>query len=67
MSTNYLDHPFQTEHHHRGKVPPPEAASQLYDIIEAAEAVDETHVPQQSYVPSQPAKDQALFDANASH
>jgi hypothetical protein len=47
-------------------VPPPEAASGLYDIIEAAEAIDESHVPQQSYVPSQPPRDQALFDANTS-
>lgn len=50
-----------------GKVPPPEAASQLYDIIEAAEALDESNVPQQSYVPSAPpaqGSSNQLFDAN---
>ncbi|EGG04592.1 uncharacterized protein MELLADRAFT_72327 [Melampsora larici-populina 98AG31] len=35
-----------------GKVPPPEAASDLYDVIETAEQVDESGVPQESYVPS---------------
>lgn len=34
-----------------GKVPAPEAASALYEVVEAAEAVDETGVPQQAYVP----------------
>lgn len=34
-----------------GKVPAPEAASAMYEVVEAAEAVDETGVPQQSYVP----------------
>jgi len=35
-----------------GKVPPPEVASALYDVIETAEQLDESHVPQQSYVSS---------------
>jgi len=45
-----------------GKVPPPEAASALYDIIEGAEGMDESSVPQQSYLPP-PADKSALFDA----
>lgn len=35
-----------------GKVPAPEAASALYEVVEAAEAIDETGVPQQAYVPA---------------
>jgi lipid-binding SYLF domain-containing protein len=35
-----------------GKVPPPEAASALYDIIETAEQVDESGLPQQAYIPT---------------
>lgn len=35
-----------------GKVPPPEAASNLYDVIETAEQVDESGIPQESYVPT---------------
>ncbi|KIK90546.1 hypothetical protein PAXRUDRAFT_831605 [Paxillus rubicundulus Ve08.2h10] len=34
-----------------GRVPPPEVASKLYEIIEAAEGLDETGVPQAAYVP----------------
>ncbi|CAO1623560.1 unnamed protein product [Parajaminaea phylloscopi] len=34
-----------------GKVPAPEAASALYEVVEAAEAIDETGVPQQAYIP----------------
>ncbi|CAD6570440.1 MAG: hypothetical protein CYPHOPRED_003940 [Cyphobasidiales sp. Tagirdzhanova-0007] len=45
-----------------GKVPPPEVASQLYDIIEAAESLDENSLPQESYIP--PPAGQALFDAH---
>lgn len=36
-------------------------ASQLYDVIEAAEAVDESNVPQESYIPE---PSQPIFDAN---
>lgn len=36
-----------------GKVPAPEAASSMYEVIEAAEAVDETHVPEKAFIPSQ--------------
>lgn len=35
-----------------GKVPAPEAASAMYEVIEAAELVDESKLPQQAYVPS---------------
>ncbi|KAI0279171.1 DUF500-domain-containing protein [Russula aff. rugulosa BPL654] len=35
-----------------GRVPPPEVASRLYEIIEAAEGLDETGLPDESYVPS---------------
>ncbi|KNZ53197.1 hypothetical protein VP01_330g2 [Puccinia sorghi] len=35
----------------RGRVPPPEAASALYDVIESAEQLDESSIPQESYVP----------------
>jgi hypothetical protein len=36
-----------------GKVPAPEAASAMYEVIEAAELVDESHLPEKSFVPSQ--------------
>lgn len=36
-----------------GKVPAPEAASVMYEVIEAAEQVDETGLPQQAYVPQE--------------
>lgn len=35
-----------------GRVPPPEVASRLYEVIEAAEGIDETGVPDTSYVPT---------------
>jgi lipid-binding SYLF domain-containing protein len=35
-----------------GRVPPPEVASRLYEIIEAAEGFDETGLPNSGYVPS---------------
>jgi len=34
-----------------GRVPPPEVASRLYEIIEAAEGLDETGVPDVAYYP----------------
>lgn len=36
-----------------GKVPPPEAASAMYEAIEAAEGISEEGVPEKSYIPSQ--------------
>lgn len=38
-----------------GNVPAPEAASALYEVVEAAEAVDESGLPEQAFVPSAPA------------
>lgn len=38
-----------------GKVPAPEAASAMYEVVEAAEMVDESGLPQEAYVPGQPA------------
>ncbi|KDR82589.1 hypothetical protein GALMADRAFT_237983 [Galerina marginata CBS 339.88] len=35
-----------------GRVPPPEVASRLYEIIEAAEGLDESGLPESAYVPS---------------
>lgn len=35
-----------------GRVPPPEVASRLYEIIENAEGLDESHLPQQAYIPT---------------
>ncbi|TXT08833.1 hypothetical protein VHUM_02961 [Vanrija humicola] len=37
-----------------GRVPAPEIASPMYDVIEAAEGLDDSHLPDQSYVPSNP-------------
>lgn len=53
-----------------GRVPPPEVASRLYEIIEAAEGLDETGLPEESYVPSSTGEhlqvhpgNQTVFDA----
>ncbi|TDL22189.1 DUF500-domain-containing protein [Rickenella mellea] len=35
-----------------GRVPPPEIASRLYEIIEAAEGLDETGLPSEAFVPT---------------
>ncbi|KAI0373718.1 DUF500-domain-containing protein [Pilatotrama ljubarskyi] len=35
-----------------GRVPPPEVASKLYEVIEAAEGVDESGLPENAYVPT---------------
>jgi len=35
-----------------GRVPPPEVASRLYEIIEAAEGLDETGLPEAAYIPT---------------
>ena len=35
-----------------GRVPPPEIASRLYEIIEAAEGLDESGLPGEAYIPS---------------
>jgi len=47
-----------------GKVPPPEVASALYNVVEAAEAVDETGIPSHSYVPPAPSTgEKPIFEA----
>jgi len=46
-----------------GRVPPPEVASKLYEIIEAAEGFDETGLPESVYVPSTTG-DNMVFDAD---
>jgi len=46
-----------------GRVPPPEVASRLYEIIEAAEGFDETGLPESVYVPP-PTGDNMVFDAD---
>ncbi len=55
-----------------GRVPPPEVASRLYEIIEAAEGLDETGLPDEAYVPSATGEhirvhpgNQTVFDAGA--
>ena len=35
-----------------GRVPPPAIASKMYEIIEAAEGLDETGLPQEAYMPT---------------
>lgn len=54
-----------------GKVPPPEAASALYEAIEAAEGVDESGLPDNAYVVPDGSgvggEGQKLFDAGAGH
>lgn len=37
----------------RGKVPAPEVASVMYEVVEAAEQVDEGGLPEQAYVPNE--------------
>lgn len=51
-----------------GRVPAPEVASPLYEVIEAAEQVDETGLPSHAYVPStdpdaEPRKSTVLTDS----
>ncbi|KAI5116584.1 hypothetical protein M0805_009227 [Coniferiporia weirii] len=61
-----------------GRVPPPEIASRLYEIIEAAEGLDETGLPGEAYVPTAsgehmpmgqggPGTGQMVFDAEERH
>ncbi|GAA99443.1 uncharacterized protein L969DRAFT_86697 [Mixia osmundae IAM 14324] len=44
-----------------GKVPPPEVASALYETIENAEAIDESALPEHSYVPAPPQETSAGY------
>ena len=55
-------------------MPPPEVASRLYEIIEAAEGLDETGLPQEAYVPTDTGDHitinsghQMVFDADSQH
>jgi len=48
-----------------GRVPPPEIASQLYEVIEAAEGLDESGLPEHAYVPSELQAGQGTMNAPA--
>lgn len=60
-------------------MPPPEIASRLYEIIEAAEGLDESGLPGEAYVPTEtgehipvtgtglPSQGQTVFDAEDRH
>jgi len=57
-----------------GRVPPPEVASRLYEIIEAAEGFDESGLPEEAYVPTAAGdhmnlghNNQTVFDADGHH
>src|ERR1700760_4666398 len=57
-----------------GRVPPPEVASRLYEVIEAAEGIDESGLPEASYVPAAvgghmnvPNSNHTVFDADGHH
>lgn len=39
-----------------GRVPPPEVASRMYEVIEAAEGLDESGVPAEAYYPGEHAE-----------
>jgi SH3 domain-containing YSC84-like protein 1 len=43
--------PFSARDILSGRVPPPEVASRMYEIIEAAEGLDETGLPDNAFVP----------------
>ncbi|PPQ72654.1 hypothetical protein CVT26_004320 [Gymnopilus dilepis] len=48
-----------------GRVPPPEVASRLYEIIEAAEGLDESGLPEQAYIPTETGPHHMVFDADS--
>ena len=56
-----------------GRVPPPEVASRMYEVIEAAEGLDESGLPGEAYVPSTTGEhlpvdhDNTVFDAEETH
>jgi hypothetical protein len=57
-----------------GRVPPPEVASRLYEVIEAAEGLDEAGLPEAAYVPTETGEhvpvyphERTVFDADATH
>lgn len=45
-----------------GRVPAPEAASPMYEVIEAAEQIDESGVPEHAYVPGDPVNNTGGYD-----
>lgn len=49
-----------------GRVPPPEVASHLYEVIEAAEGLDESTIPNPPFMGAAPAsrQNQTVFDAD---
>lgn len=49
-----------------GRVPPPEVASRLYEIIEAAEGLDDSGLPDTAYIPTAAGlEDHTVFDADS--
>jgi len=50
-----------------GRVPPPEVASRLYEIIEAAEGLDESGLPEAAYVPTATGDHMALGRDGQNH
>ena len=50
-----------------GRVPPPEVASKLYEVIEAAEGIDESGLPDSAYVPGHGLDHNTVFDAEGHH
>ncbi|KAH8081993.1 DUF500-domain-containing protein [Cristinia sonorae] len=56
-----------------GRVPPPEVASRLYEVIEAAEGIDESGLPESAYVPTATGEHMdvragsTVFDADSHH
>ncbi|KAK7028137.1 hypothetical protein VNI00_014952 [Paramarasmius palmivorus] len=50
-----------------GRVPPPEVASRLYEIIEAAEGLDESGLPEAAYVPTDTGDPIQLGDGRSNH
>lgn len=56
-----------------GRVPPPEVASRLYEVIEAAEGIDESGLPESAYVPTATGEHMevrpggTVFDADGHH
>ncbi|KAL9931713.1 hypothetical protein V8E36_009499 [Tilletia maclaganii] len=49
-----------------GKVPAPEAASPIYEVVESAESIDETGVPEQAYIPGQQPGTAAPYNVGSS-
>jgi SH3 domain-containing YSC84-like protein 1 len=50
-----------------GRVPPPEVASRLYEIIEAAEGLDDSTLPDNAYIPTQTGEHIRVGDPDAHH